>query len=123
MIERIKKVQGAGFAVMALDSLLIETLQQFREGMDETPRGKSGQFFQRLLTETAFGENKGFDKKKAHLFYQSIRNGILHMAEIKGSSRILTRGGVPLVCEFRSSRTAKRSMPHSGRDNLLVGRL
>jgi len=71
---------------MALDCLLIETLQQFREGVHETPRWQSLQYFQRFLTETALGEY--FDEGMAERFYTHIRCGILHQAEIKGSSRI-----------------------------------
>ena len=37
-IKAIDKQDFAGFAVLALDSLLIETLQQFREGVGEETR-------------------------------------------------------------------------------------
>jgi cation transport regulator ChaC len=97
-LDMVKLIQGepyAGFSVMALDCLLIETLQQFREGVRETPARQSGEYFRRFLTETEFSEY--FDGKKADLFYDFIRCGILHMAEIKGTSRILTRKGVPVV--------------------------
>lgn len=85
----------AGFAVLALDCLLIETLQQFREGVSETPFNEVKNFFTRFLTETSFG--RYFDQEMATMFYRQIRNGILHQAEIKGSSRILIREGTPLV--------------------------
>jgi len=94
MVEAIQDYEFSGFAVMALDCLLIETLQQFYEGRAET-LGQSGKYFRRFLTRTSFGAF--FDTKKAALFYRSIRCGILHQAEIKGSSRILIRPGIPLV--------------------------
>ncbi len=76
----------AGFAVVALDCLLIETLQQFREGKERSPKGRSKEFFVRFLTETSFGEY--FDREKAGLFYKHIRCGIFHQAEIEGNSEI-----------------------------------
>jgi hypothetical protein len=85
MIDHIQCELFAGFAVMALDCLLIETLQQFYEGVHETC-GPPGNYFKRFLTQTAF--RKYFDGKMAKCFYTHIRCGILHQAEIKGSSRI-----------------------------------
>lgn len=85
-VDRIQRWLGAGFAVMALDCLLIETLEQFRQGVHETPARESGDYFRRFLTETQFGEY--FDGEMARCFYKRIRCGILHQAEIRGSSRI-----------------------------------
>jgi len=85
----------SGFSVMALDCLLIETLQQFYEGVDETPRGESREYFQDFLTRTEFGQF--FDQGIAEEFYHSIRCGILHQAEVKGDSKIWIRDGSPLV--------------------------
>jgi hypothetical protein len=94
-ITRIEKCDYAGFAVLALDCLLIEMLQQFREGVIKTPPGGSRSFFVEFLTSTAFGDH--FTGRMAGLFYRQIRCGILHQAEIRGSSRILTDTDVPLV--------------------------
>jgi len=88
---------GAGFAVMALDCLLIETLQQFREGKAETPRNQSGKYFSDFLTQTSFKDY--FDEAKTKLFYDQVRCGILHQAEVKKSSIIQTKGGLPLIAE------------------------
>lgn len=84
-----------GFAIMALDCLLIETLQQFYEGVDETPYKKSKSYFHDFLTKTSF--STFFDSSMADMFYHLIRCGILHKAEIKGSSRIWIRKDSPLV--------------------------
>ena len=73
---------------MALSCLLIETLQQFFEGVDETPYNKSGEYFICFLTKTSFADQ--FDKIKARMFYRQIRCGILHQAEVGKSSRIRT---------------------------------
>ena len=69
--------------------------QQFYEGVAETPSRQSGAYFRKFLTQTSFG--KLFDSSMADLFYELIRCGILHQAEIKGSSRILTGPSIPLV--------------------------
>ena len=76
----------SGFAVMALSCLLIETLQQFFEGVARTPYGKSEEYFIRFLTETSFGEY--FDRDRAKRFYKQIRCGILHQAEVETISLI-----------------------------------
>lgn len=95
VVQRIENQPAAGFAVMALDCLLIETLQQTRQGVAETPGGASKQYFVDFLTQTAFASD--FDEKKAEDFYKHIRCGILHQAEIKGSSRIRTDSNLPIV--------------------------
>ena len=91
----------SGFAVLALDSLLVETLQQFLEGVPETPKivrnGRrvlaSEEYFKAFLTSRYFGP--GFEDRTATLFYRTVRCGILHQAEVKGSS--LVRRHRPLV--------------------------
>lgn len=86
MVERIEDVEFSGFAALALDCLLIETLQQFIEGVEVTPRNKAKEYFQRFLTSTRFGGD--FDLTSAGTFYEQFRCGILHQAEIKGSSKV-----------------------------------
>jgi len=83
-VSYIEGYTYAGFAVLALDCLLIETLQQFHEGVAETPRRCSETFFVRFLTKTSFG----FTEDQAKKFYNDIRCGILHQAEVKGSSKV-----------------------------------
>lgn len=95
LINHFEGVNGAGFAVMALDCLLIETLQQFRLGVARTPRNKSGEYFRLFLTETSF--KNYFDENSSDLFFDQIRCGILHQAEVKKSSKIQTKGEIPLV--------------------------
>lgn len=85
-VEAIDEQDFSGFAVLALDCLLIETLQQFKEGVRETPRGKNGLYFERFLTSLPFSMH--FDKTKAEKFYDHFRCGILHQAEIKVSSKV-----------------------------------
>lgn len=85
-IELIRREQFAGFAVLALDCLLMETLEQFRTGEAETPRWQGEDRFVDFLTTTSFQHY--FDEPAAEKFYHQIRCGILHQAEAKGSSRV-----------------------------------
>ncbi len=92
-VKTIDKQDFAGFAVLALDCLLIETLQQFREGADETPRRKGERYFVDFLTTAPFSAH--FSKATAAKFYDHFRCGVLHQAEIKSSSKVRRVG--PLV--------------------------
>jgi hypothetical protein len=94
-IRLIERKEPSGFVVMALDCLLIETLEQFRNGVPETPAGKSKNYFVNFLTKQSFGSL--FNQTLAERFYYQIRCGILHQAEIKGDSRIVITKSVPLV--------------------------
>ena len=101
MVERIQDEDFSGFAVLALDCLLIESLQQFKTGVEETPFRKCGEYFEAFLTAPEF--DKHFDKDTALKFYNQFRCGILHQAEIKKSSRVLRYG--PLVRPTQDERT------------------
>src|SRR6266446_2517167 len=95
-IDQISTLEFSGFAIMSLLCLLIETLEQFHRGEDETPSRKQVKYFSAFLKRTAF--SKYFDNSnKREAFCRMIRNGLLHQAEVKGASRILTRTGTPLV--------------------------
>lgn len=77
---------------MAIDCLLIETLAAFRMGLTAT-RGQSKAVFSDFLaTRPLF--NKHFTKFYAEQFYDEFRCGILHQAEIKGTSRVWSVGKV-----------------------------
>jgi hypothetical protein len=65
--EAIDQQDFAGFAVLALDCLLIETLQQFKDGVDETPRRKGEQYFVNFLTTAPLSSY--FTKASAAEFY------------------------------------------------------
>lgn len=95
LISHIERCTYAGFAVLALDCLLIETLQQFRKGVPRTPSQQYDAFFVCFLTKTSFGSY--FDEEMAKMFYKQIRCGILHQAEVEGNSRVLIREDIPLV--------------------------
>lgn len=87
--------QTSGFAVLALDSALIETLEQFRRGKAKTPKKQGQEYFVSFLTQTAFSDH--FDEARAILFYKTIRCGLLHQSEARGSLRIKRGTGLALV--------------------------
>ncbi len=94
-------VGSNGFAIMALECLLIETLYQFKEGFSATPFGKSKESYCNFLRQ-AFPEV--FDSiKKAECFYASIRCGILHSAQTKNGSQ-LTYGKSYIIDMFEEGR-------------------
>jgi hypothetical protein len=91
----------SGFAVLALDCALIETLEQFRQGKGTTPDKHGKRYFVAFLTQTAF---KGhFDEALAKLFYKTIRCGLLHQAEAGGNSRV-KRGTDLAVASYTSDK-------------------
>jgi len=81
----------AGFAIMSLDCLFIETLEQFYKGKIRTGQGMDEKaffnFFQRSLKFKSFFNTQ----TKATIFYQQIRCGLLHQAQTKRKSTIHIR--------------------------------
>jgi hypothetical protein len=81
----------AGFAIMALDCLLIETLEQFYKGKLRTGQGMDEKvffdFFQRSSNFNSFFNTQA----KATIFYRQIRCGLLHQAQTKKRSTIHIR--------------------------------
>ncbi|MBK1810780.1 hypothetical protein JHL18_09035 [Clostridium sp. YIM B02505] len=84
-----------GFAVMALNCLLIETLLQFKNGWDETRKSNSYEYSRFLMEEFPhiFTSNN-----LARKFYGDIRCGILHSAQTKNGSQLTINKGY--VAEF-----------------------
>ena len=70
-----------GFVVLAIDCLLIETLQAFFEGKIDTKRD-SGPMFVKFLTSRELFKTD-FSKDLAGRFYAQIRCGILHQGETR----------------------------------------
>jgi len=71
----------AGFSILALDCLLIETLNQFYQGLDETPEDHKKQFW--LFFKGSEYFKKHFTRKSAEIFYSHVRCGLLHQAQTK----------------------------------------
>ncbi|MDD4735725.1 MAG: hypothetical protein PHP44_06435 [Kiritimatiellae bacterium] len=74
----------AGFSILALDCLLIETLQQFYCGRDKT-EGKHWESFWLFFQNSEFFR-ANFNRRTAETFYSHFRCGILHQAQTKGKS-------------------------------------
>lgn len=69
-----------GFAIVALDCLLIDAIQAFREGRVRTGEGSSAKSFK------AFWSTRHFEKWKRELndgFFDRVRNAILHNGETR----------------------------------------
>jgi hypothetical protein len=75
----------SGFVVLAIDSLLAETIQQFRTGdttgKDANGRGRSKHHVIDFLSGPRF--QPAFDRDARVRFYEDIRCGLLHQAEAK----------------------------------------
>lgn len=89
------KVAGAnsrnGFGIMANCALMIETLESFRNGLENTKqRGAGLKCFQSFFSREA-QLFPGFD---GEVFYTHIRCGILHQAETTGGWKIRRRGAL-----------------------------
>ena len=74
----------SGFCILALDCLLIETLNQFYSGLDET-QGDHKKAFWNFFSKSEFFKNN-FSKKNAFTFYSHYRCGLLHQAQTKKKS-------------------------------------
>lgn len=93
IVDHVQSLSFSGFVVMAIDCLLIETLEQFYRGVPDSVGG-SRSFFTQFF-ERSDVLKKEFTKNQRKLFYEHFRCGILHQAELKGDSLVWKVG--PLV--------------------------
>jgi hypothetical protein len=98
-VRSILAFPRSGFAILALDCLLVETLQQAIRGTQDTPRGDAAAYFKEFLMRPAF--QGAFDATSAELFRDTIRNGILHQAETKRSSLVRRDGPIVQITPSR----------------------
>lgn len=79
-----------GFAILAIDCLLVETIQAFRQGLTDT-RGRSKDLCVALLTQRpAFGS--AFNTDLATRFYYEFRCGLAHNGQVFGTGRVWSIG-------------------------------
>lgn len=79
--NRCLKDEFSGFVVLSIDCLLVETIQQFFDGVTDG-HGASARLFKECLKGPRF--QPGFDTDKVRGdFYRDIRCGLLHQAEAK----------------------------------------
>jgi hypothetical protein len=87
LIEKDSKIgEFAGFSIMALDCLLVETLNQFYQGWDETPRNHQKEFWNFFRKSEYF--KLSFTRRSSDIFYNHVRCGLLHQAQTKKGTLI-----------------------------------
>jgi len=101
----------SGFTIIAIDCLLIETLNQFYRGTDETV-GRHEDAFWDFFRGSRFFKNEFDTKQKAEIFYRHFRCGILHQAQTKKLSKI--RIGMPAMAQL--------SVPGRIKEGLIIDR-
>ena len=80
-----------GFTTLAIDLLLMETLQAFKEGLPDTNR-KSSRTFKNYLKESPRFSIYFTTEPERHSFYTDFRCGILHQAEVQSSALVWSVG-------------------------------
>jgi hypothetical protein len=145
-LEAIRPLAYAGFLMVAIDSLLIESLQRVREGK-RLEEGKSSELVATFLRERpSFKDRFLSDEHRKPLrtcpciacdFYRSVRSGILHegetqngwtirvyrpqLLEVVGAARILDRDRFhkAVVTEFHAYlKDLEKPAEHDLRANL-----
>lgn len=100
----VEKIEKNGFAIMALNCLLIDTFYQFEYGLEssgelnpitnDTGVGRHYKGFLRRTFPELFSQQPSVGNNDlADLFYTDIRCGILHSAQTKGCSMLACEGG------------------------------
>jgi len=79
-----------GFTILALDCMLLETLQCFYEGKKQS-NNESKEIFKRFLTNR-LNFKEFFDEKLALKFYKDFRCGILHQLQTFNDTKIWSVG-------------------------------
>ena len=90
-----KVAEFSGFAIMALDCLLVETLGQFYLGWEYTPNRRGQEVFERVLLHGHHFSHAFQSSRIVSVFRDHFRNGILHQAETKARSCV--RFGEPVM--------------------------
>lgn len=88
----------SGFAIIALDCLLVETLGQFYLGLEQTGWRQAQAVFEEVLLGSKRFVNDFKSGDVVGVFRDHFRDGILHQAETKGQS--LVRFGEPCMIEY-----------------------
>lgn len=104
----------SGFLIMAIDCMVIETLNQFHLGIEDTNqvyRGRNKESYRDFFRRSEFF-NDHFDDDKSFIFYKHVRNGLVHQAQTKKSSLI----------NLRESEMIKQVNPVDIEDGIIVNR-
>jgi hypothetical protein len=84
------KCVDSGFLIMAVSCFVIETLQSFREGVQDT-NGLGQRMFKNFFNNEQVNF-PGFNEELSAEFYKHIRCGILHQSETTNAWRVLRTG-------------------------------
>jgi hypothetical protein len=89
-IEPVTGKNKHGFAMMAISCLMIESLESFHHGW-ENSNGRSEAAFCRF-----FDNHSQFNSFRGHFaqFYKNVRCGIVHQAETTGGWRVIRKGAL-----------------------------
>jgi len=87
--KKFKNEYKNGFSIMANCCLCIETIQSFKNGWKETPRGNGNAAFECFFKDS---DNFGLKLFVGINFYKNIRCGILHQGETTGGWRVRRDG-------------------------------
>lgn len=80
-----------GFAILAIDCLLSETIQAFYEGITDST-GHSRRLFKTFLRNRDNFKKYFTDDQQAEDFYKNFRCGILHQAQTSSDTKIWAIG-------------------------------
>jgi len=117
--KTVQKFEKNGFAIMALNCLLIDTFYQFEYGLATSSEinpvtGDAGvgrhytAFLRAKFPELFTVQPNVGDNDLADLFYSDIRCGILHSAQTKGCSMLACEGGPILDYIYSAGRIGIR---------------
>ncbi|NOK65661.1 MAG: hypothetical protein GFH25_541182n177 [Chloroflexi bacterium AL-N10] len=104
----------SGFLIIAVDCMVIETLNQFYLGIEDTNQvysRRNRESFRDFFNRSQFF-NAHFDDDRSFIFYDHIRNGLLHQAQTKKDTLI----------NFREPEMVKQVNPTNIEDGIIVNR-
>jgi hypothetical protein len=95
-IDPVTPQKGApmhGFTMMAISCLMIESLESFCQGWEDSNDGRGKEAFRKF-----FDRHNQFIAFRSHYakFYKNVRCGILHQAETTGGWKITRKVTAPL---------------------------
>ncbi len=106
---RNPKERRWGFAVLAIDCLLVETLEAFRQGLTDT-RTRSKKLCVSFLTKRNTFRRFFTTENLATRFYYEFRCGLAHNAQVFGTGRVWSIG--PLLALNGDRITVNRTAFH-----------
>lgn len=99
-----------GFAILALDCLLIDTIQSFREGRVTTGEVSPARSFKDFLKNSS--RFRDFNSEDREKFFHYVRNGLLHNGETRGDWKVRADTATMLTRADSGTRTINRTLFH-----------